>query len=48
MIESLLRWPLEWWSGLPSEFAFLLALPFCVAAAALFADFVRRHCARRG
>jgi hypothetical protein len=32
-----------WWAGVPREFAFLLALPFAVAAAAFVAEWVRHH-----
>ncbi|HEU5295751.1 MAG TPA: hypothetical protein VFU71_13300 [Burkholderiaceae bacterium] len=33
----------EWWSTVTPEFAFLLALPFVVAAAAALGEWVRRH-----
>jgi hypothetical protein len=35
-----------WWSTVSPEFAFLLALPFMVAALGIAADCIRRH--RRG
>lgn len=34
------RWS-EWWATVPPEFAFLLALPFVVAAIGLGADTIR-------
>ncbi len=35
-----------WWATVPPSFAFLLALPFAVAAAALLGDAIRRACSR--
>jgi hypothetical protein len=34
---------LAWWSTVPTEFAFLLALPFAVGAIGLFGDAWRRR-----
>lgn len=36
-----------WWASVTPEFAFLLALPFGVAAVGLAGDAWRRHRARR-
>lgn len=36
-----------WWDTVTPSFAFLLALPFAVAAASLLGDAVRRRCRRR-
>ena len=33
---------IAWWGTVPREFAFLMALPFVVAAVALLADCLRR------
>lgn len=38
---------LEWFRSLPPDFAFLLALPFMVAATALVGDWVRQLLGRR-
>lgn len=35
-----------WWVTVPASFAFLLALPFAVAAAGLLGDTIRRRCRR--
>lgn len=39
---------LEWIVALPPDFAFLLALPFLVAAAALIQDVICRSCKCQG
>lgn len=36
-----------WWATVPASFAFLLALPFGVAALGLLGAAVRRRCGRR-
>ena len=40
------QWP-AWWQKVTPEFAFLLDLPFGVAALALLGEHVRRRCASR-
>lgn len=37
----------QWWRDLPPDLAFLFALPFGLAAAALAIDFVRRRWRQR-
>jgi hypothetical protein len=46
MLASLLSDLSAWWQTVPRDFAFLLALPFLVAAAGLIADLVRRRTRR--
>lgn len=41
MLASFLSDWSAWWQTVTPEFAFLLALPFAVAAAGLLAEFVR-------
>lgn len=38
---ALMSWS-DWWQGVPPTFAFLLALPFAVAAAGLLAEGLRK------
>lgn len=45
MFDEALAFLSAWWVTVPASFAFLLALPFAVAAAGLLAETVRR---RRG
>lgn len=33
-----------WWESVPASFAFLLMIPFAVAAIGLLGDAVRRRC----
>jgi len=44
--DALASWS-AWWDTVPPHFAFLLALPFAVAAAGLLGDAVRRRCRGR-
>ena len=46
MLASVVSELVAWWHTVPRDFAFLLALPFAVAALALTADFVRRRTGR--
>ena len=39
---ALMSWS-DWWHGVPPTFAFLLALPFAVAAVGLLAHALRRR-----
>lgn len=39
---ALVSWS-AWWDSVPPDFAFLLALPFAVAALGLLGDAVRRR-----
>ena len=43
MLERLRFDLVQWWSTVTPEFAFLLALPFVVAGAALLGEMVRRR-----
>lgn len=48
MLESAWSDWTSWWATVPPEFAFLLALPFAVAALGLVAGCARRHLGRPG
>jgi len=45
MLSSWWQSLIEWWQQLPADFAFLLALPFMVAALGLWREYGR--CARK-
>jgi hypothetical protein len=45
--QTLMQELMEWLGALSPEFAFLLVLPFAVAAAALAAEWVRHRRSRR-
>ena len=47
MLDAALASWSVWWDTVPPSFAFLLALPFVVAAAGLLGDAVRRRCRKR-
>jgi hypothetical protein len=47
MLDAALASWSAWWDTVTPSFAFLLALPFAVAAAGLLGDAVRRRCRRR-
>ena len=42
MLEAFILDCMAWWETVPPAFAFLMALPFLVAAVALLADHDRR------
>jgi len=42
VLDALILDWIAWWTTVPREFAFLMALPFLVAALALLAEGLRR------
>lgn len=47
MLDAALASWSAWWDTVPPSFAFLLALPFAVAAAGLLGAAARRRCSKR-